>query len=149
MNILFTRSNKKLSKAICRLTKEPVSHVALQFGKFIVHSNLLGIHIEWAENFKKHSQVVFSIHMRTDNIKLSTLMSQYEWKMYDFGAMLFLGLSLFLRNTFKIPLPKANLWQSSGMFLCTEFVTKVIDDEADSMITPYKLYLKLYDKLNK
>lgn len=148
MQILFTKSQSVLSKAIRDITKEPVSHVALQFGWFVVHSNLLGLHIETADTFKKHSEVVYNLAPAKDDeskdlIKLNNLLEQFEGSWYDFGGLIFLGIVLFLKARIKISLPKVNLWQSSSMFLCTEWVTEYLDGMPDSMITPYKLYLKL------
>jgi hypothetical protein len=67
---------------------------------------------------------------------------KYDKSWYDMGAGFFIGLSFLARRYLKIPLPKVNLWQSSGMFICTEWATESIG-EVDSMITPYGLYLKL------
>lgn len=149
MNILFTKNNSFVSKNIRAVTGEPVSHVALDFGLFVVHSNFLGLHLEWAKNFRKKSDVVYSLRgvdslEETDQIgRLNTLLEQYEFSMYDVGAMFFIGVCVFLRNKFNIPLPKSNLWQISGMFICTEWVTKFIDGTEESMMTPFKLYLRL------
>ena len=146
MRILFTKNNTFVSKSIRTLTQEPVSHVVLEVGSFIVHSNFRGVHIEWANNFKKKSTVVYSVEIeRTplDDIRLNDLLEKYEFSMYDFGGMLFMGVALWARANLRIPLSKSNLWQSSGMFLCTEWINMYLDIEKDSMITPYKLYLKL------
>lgn len=151
MKIIFTKSTKILSKIIMDLTTEPVSHVAIDFGWVVIQSNLLGVHIEWAKNFKKHSEVVFSLspakrqsHLVLAN-KMSKQLEKYEFSMYDYGALLFFGFSLMLRKYLKIPLPKSNLWQSSGMFICTEWVETVVSEKTDPMLTPFKLYLKLKD----
>lgn len=61
--------------------------------------------------------------------------------MYDFGALFYLALRVLFPW-----LPKKNLWQTSGMFLCTEWVTEVLEGEEDSMITPYKLFLRLKEE---
>lgn len=147
MKILFTKSDKLLSKIIRDVLEEPISHVALQFGNFVVHSNLIGLHIEWAPNFIKHSEIVHTMAPIEDNLsellKLDNLLSKYEFSFYDFGALLFMGVSFTLRKYLKVPLPKSNLWQSTGMFLCTEWVTKYLHDKENSMITPYQLYQNL------
>lgn len=150
MKILFVKGSSPLSSAICGVTGEPVSHVALEFPELgiVVHSNLLGVNIEWSSFFRKNCSVVYELSARksdmtSDKAKLGTMLDKYEGSWYDFGALLFMGLILCTRNYLKLPLPKSNLWQTSGMFECTEWVTEYISAEEDSMITPYKLYLKL------
>ncbi len=152
MKILFTKSEKSLSKWIRATTEEPVSHCAIECGWIVVHANLLGVHLEWAKNFRKHSEVVFQLERKmTDELEhaqLSRLLEKYEFSMYDFGALFFIGFAFLLRSKLKIPLPKSNLWQQSGMFLCTELVSDFAAafKEDNSMITPYKLYLKLKER---
>lgn len=130
------------------VTEEDVSHTVLCFPdlQIVVHSNLLGLHIESIAGFVKHSEVVYSVDIKSkegDTERLMSLLAEYEWSMYDYGALIFLGLTLALRRYLKIPLPKSNLWQSSGMFLCVGWITKYVFDKEDDMITPYKLYRKL------
>lgn len=146
MKILWTKSDKILSVLIRKATKEPVSHCVIETHGMVIHSNLYGLHIEDALYFKKHCEVIFELELPPsdlDEAKLHATLSKYEGRMYDFGALLFAGAALVLRNYFKIPLPKSNLWQSTGMFLCTEWVSKYLDGKENSMITPYGLYLKL------
>jgi len=72
---------------------------------------------------------------------LGIAVDSYEGSMYDYGAFLYIGLKCLLPF-----LPKINLWQTTGMFLCTEWVQEVLGREIDSMITPYKLYELLSQK---
>jgi hypothetical protein len=149
MNILFTKGDSSLSQLICYVTDEPVSHVALDFGWFIVHSNLRGLHLTWGPSFRARTEVVFVLERTdvSDNLldmnRLDRLLTKYEFSWYDFGALLFLGLSFAARKYLKLPLPKSNLWQTSGMFLCTEWATDYLTGKENSLITPYKLYREL------
>lgn len=151
MKILFTKGPSILSKAIRAATGEPVSHVALMFGRIVIHANLLGVHIEWAKNFLKHSEIVYALHRdppevfqeTRDNDRLDKMLAQYEFTMYDFGALLFLGLNYLLHKTIRVPMAKSNLWQSKQTLMCTEWVTEYVNGEQNSVITPYQLYLKL------
>lgn len=155
MRILFTKGDSVLSKAIRGATGEPVSHVALSFDfgmfDFIVHANLYGLHVESSDSFLRHSEIVYSLDSTEAPIpkdlknkaKLKALLAKYEFTLYDFGGLLFTGLALLARRYLKFPLPKSNLWQTTGMFECTEWVTEYLESTEDSMITPYKLYLKL------
>lgn len=141
MRILFTENDSILSKLIRLVTEEPVSHCALECGGWVIHSNLLGVHVELSQTFCKNSTVLYSLDIDLDINKIMSALSRYEGSRYDLGAMLYLGL----RCIFPF-LPKKNLWQSSGMFLCTEWITEVLDGNEDSLITPYKLYVKLKEK---
>lgn len=145
MNILWTRSNLPLSKLICKVTNEPVSHVALSYHGIIIHADFLGVRFSEESSFRSSHEVVFEMKIEGENneTKILELLKKYHGRRYDFGALLFLGFSLLLRHYCKIPLPKSNLWQSSGMFICTEWVSRFVGEKADSMITPYGLFLRL------
>lgn len=158
MRILFTKSDTILSKLIRNVTEEPISHCALEFNfsscyRYVVHSNIKGLHKEPLCSFKETSEVVFALERKENNFfqdvndfwKLQRLLEKYPKAPYDFGAFLFLGASLFLRDRLNLPLPKSNLWQSSGMFLCTEWVSEFVNEKDDSMVTPYQLYLEIKD----
>lgn len=136
MRILFTKSKSLLSYLICAVTKEPVSHCALEIHGWVIHSNLYGVHAEPLEDFR--GEIVYSVEVPYKEEALISGMAKYQGRMYDVGALLYLGLKYLLPF-----LPKKNLWQSSSMFLCTEWVTQVLDGRADSMVTPYKLYERL------
>lgn len=139
MQILFTRSNSLLSRIIRGVTGEQVSHCALQAGGFVVHCNLLGLHIEEARSFKQKSTVVYTIGIVDDYTRLFLLFATYRHSQYDFGALFYLGLR------YLCPwLPKVNLWQTTGMFLCTEWISKYLRGEEYSMLTPSQLYTELF-----
>jgi hypothetical protein len=151
MQVIFTKNNTFISKLIRKVTKEPVSHCGILVNDTVIHSNFLGLQIEPLLKFKKHSEIVFRVQLNADDEmlgKAEKLKTTKRRSFYDYGAITFLAISLILRNYFKVPLPKSNLWASTGMYLCTELVTKVVYSEEDAMITPYKLYKKL-DELIK
>lgn len=143
MKILFTRNNSILSRLIRSVTGEPVSHCAIQMDYVVIHSNLLGVHLEFADNFREHSEVIYELENTEADWEKFNKFHKYEFSFYDLGALFFLGISFALRNWFDLPLPKSNLWQASGLYLCTEFIQKSNDLENDAMITPYKEYLRL------
>jgi hypothetical protein len=147
MSVLFTKSDSPLSRLIRGVTGEPISHCALRWDELVVHSNLRGVHITHLHSFTKQSEILYEVPVIEDRNKLTDLLVNAEGSLYDVGALLFLGLTLWCRRYLHLPLPKSNLWQASGMYLCTEFVTKYIDREEDSMITPYKLYLHLQESI--
>lgn len=139
--ILFTRGDTWWSDIICSVLDEPVSHVAVLRDNIVYHSDLLGVRKELYEEFAERQSSIISVGVgRIDN--LEERYSQYRHYSYDVLAMLFIGLSFIVRRFLPVPLPKANLWEVTGMFICTEWVTKVLG-KVDSMITPWGLYKKL------
>jgi hypothetical protein len=141
MQILFTKSNSILSRLIRKVTREPVSHCAIANDQWVIHSNLYGVHVELSSTFNRHTEVVYSVNISDDRSKLMSCLARNEQKFWDVGAALYLGLRCLIPI-----LPKKNLWQSSNMYLCTEWVTEVVGEVQDSEITPYKLYLWLESK---
>lgn len=138
MRILFTKNNSIVSRLIRRVTGEPVSHCVVDCGGWIIHSNFLGVHVELIQSFEKSSEIVFECGIPYDTQRVMSALAAHEGAMYDFGGMAYLGLKCLFPF-----LPKKNLWQHTGMYLCTEWVTEILDGRPDSMITPYQLYLKL------
>lgn len=136
MRILFTKNNTLLSRLIRHVTGEDVSHCVLEVHGWLVHSNLYGVHAELPQDFK--SDVVYSVEVPYNPEGVIRALAAYQGRMYDFGALLYLGLRVLCPW-----LPKKNLWRSSGMFLCTEWITAVLNGKEDSMITPYQLYERL------
>lgn len=136
--ILFTRNDKCGSRLIRKVTGEDVSHVALRIGAFVIHSKLVngGVTIDLYSQFNRDNEIPYRLPWVLSSRNLDR--KNYAGRYYDVGAILYLGLRRLLPW-----LPKVNLWQSTGMYMCTEFVTDVIDGSEDSMITPYQLYIKL------
>lgn len=142
MKIVFTKSESILSEVICKITGESVSHCAVVSGDYVMHSNLYGVHIDLLSKFLASTTVVFSIDMPADADKMIRLIKSEKHKSYDYGGLLYCGLRLMFPA-----LPKKNLWQTTGMYMCTEWVQEALGQEKiDSMITPYGLYLQLLQK---
>jgi hypothetical protein len=149
MYILFTRGKNPISSLICAVTGEPVSHCAILWGSLVFHSNILGLRIESLADFLDHSEIKYRIAIpdnASTRFKLTTLLNNKKRSLYDFGAFIFLGLSLFLRSKLRIPLPKSNLWKASGMYLCTEFISDILYSREYSMLTPMGLYNLILNK---
>lgn len=147
--VLFCRSESVISKMITWFTGEPVSHAALAIClcdvELVFHSNLLGVSITTMSHFKKK----YAILAETAPINLPITfedISKKESSWYDIMALLWLGSRFALKKFFRIPIPKANLWQVTGMFTCTELVTQIINNEENSLITPFGLLLELRKK---
>ena len=148
VKILFCKGKSLFSKLIRFFTGEPASHVALLVDDmWVVHSNMRGVHIESISSFIRKSEIIG----KTDNIptKLDLMeeLATNSFHFYDIPAILWLGGRYLLKKIFGWKIPKVNLWQTTGLFLCTEWVTKILEGEEDSTITPYQLLLKYKDHL--
>lgn len=152
IRILGTTRDNFFSNSIRNLTGEPISHVAVElFNTFIIHSNLKGVNIQSSVSFWKENQIVielkpiYCIEKNEIRQKINDMMEKYERASYDFGAFIYLGIYFFLRSKLKISLPKKNLWQSTGMFICSEWTSQWVNEREDSMLTPWKFIQKLKD----
>jgi hypothetical protein len=142
MFIIFTKNNSLGSKLIRWVTGEPVSHVALWFPKigFIYHSTAAhGTAFTPDKKFFRTSTVIYSTFIKLENL---SFISDTYGKPYDFFALLYLGFKIVLKRLGWGDVGE-NVWNSSGMFICTELITKLVEGEADALITPYQFYLKL------
>lgn len=140
IELLFTASNAIGSRIIRGVTKEPVSHVAIHIiGTGVMHSTLLqGVVMENYDEFVSNKTTVISHPVKITNPFAFTHLIGH-W--YDLLGLLYLGIRYFIPI-----LPKKNLWQVTGMFMCTEFATKVLLGKENSMITPYQLLLKFQER---
>lgn len=148
MRIIFTRNNTIVSRAIREVTREPVSHVALVlYGKYVVHSNFLGTRIESLEKFNRHSAIYEYIDVPPEHVCMGRVLEALSTgRGYDFPGMFYLGIRTLTPRWLRDTLPKANLWNVSGLFICTELVTYILSGKPDSMITPHQLYLQLANR---
>ena len=143
MRLLFTQSDQFGSRFIRSVTGEEVSHVAIQLGRFVLHSTLdRGVHIVSIRRFLATREVIHSIKIDAKFNQILAILAKYEESPYDYGAFLYLGMRILL-SKIGIEIPKANLWGTTGMFLCTEFVTQVLYGEELDYLTPGQLYRRL------
>lgn len=143
--ILFTRGNNWYSDLLCGILQEPVSHVSIYQDRYVYHSDLLGVRQEPYKTFSKRQKL--ELRVKVDRIdELEAKYEVHKNSLYDVGAAVFIGLAFLARRYLRMPMPKSNLWQTTGMFMCTEWTTEVEYDAEDSMITPYGLYRKLRDE---
>lgn len=144
--ILFTRGRSPISWLICKLTREEVSHCALEFDNWVLHANFYGLHWVRKFDFDAGCSIVHAVEVNDDPRRLIRLAAEHAGKTgYDFGALFYLTLRYLLRSI-GIRIPKKNLWQTTGMFLCTEWVTLYLDGVTDAAITPFKLFEKISHK---
>ena len=146
IRILGTTRNEFFSGLIRDITKEPISHIALQVGDHVIHSDRRGVVMDKLSDFVKKNGIICSARPRTYfYVKQVTKYIQktfpkYIGRKYDFFALWFMAFRFILRLWFKIPLPKDNLWNVSNMYICTELVNDIAGLEAEAaMLTPLGL----------
>lgn len=144
MNILFTTSKYPTSWLIRKVTGDDCSHVAMEKGGIVIHSDFTGLRLEPLHIFKQRNIIIHSVSSPKP-VKFSKIISDYWGAKYDFKGLLYLGIRYILPKNL---LAKGNLWQTSGMFLCTELVTDILEDREDSTITPHELYRRLIGEKN-
>lgn len=153
MKVAFTKSHLPLSKFIMWGLSEDCSHTVIIFDeKLVIHSNLFGVHVNFLESFKKHCTIVHEVELDLPLIAEENVyknLIQLDGLDYDFKAFLYFCWRGILKMLFKIPLPKLNKFNSSGI-LCTEIVQclrNIIDIPEDlSMYSPYMVYKYLESK---
>jgi hypothetical protein len=145
MYLLFTKSKFFFSDLICKVTKEPVSHVSIYdpIEQAVYHSSFWGVEKVPIKQFLQVQEQCIFHPVDIEPYRVQEKFSNYRRSNYDIGGLLFLGLSLLARRYLKLPLPKSNLWQATGMFMCTEWVTEVVSDKEQSLVTPWGLYQEL------
>jgi hypothetical protein len=151
MRLVFTSSSSIVSKAIMFLTGERASHVALELEEAVIHSSLYGPEVITKDQFYSKRTLVYALNLPTslDSTKAIVHIAKYDKRLYDYRGLLYLGVRYATKKYLGISLPKVNLWQITGMYTCTEFVSELVLGYEDSLITPYKLYLKLRRELRR
>ena len=145
MYLIFSKSKYWFSDLICEVTQEPVSHVSIYDPEEeqVYHSSFRGVEKLHIRKFLPMQENTLFYPIDINPEELEKKFDKYKRSWYDVGGLLFLGFSLLVRRYLRLPLPKSNLWQATGMFLCTEWVSEVINDKEQSMITPYGMYQEL------
>jgi hypothetical protein len=145
IQVVFTTSDTFISRAIRYITEEPVSHVALRCGDEVLHSTGKkgGVELTTWAKFCEIYDVQFQTITEGSRKKMHAVAEKHKDASYDYFGLAWLGIRYFFKKFIRINIPKVNLWQLTGMFTCTEFVTKIIDGKEDSLITPYQLYERL------
>lgn len=150
MDTLFTiKPGAPLSKMILKLTGDPVSHTAIHHQGYVYHSNYKGVNRVPLKEFTDEYIIKLCLRPtdeRFDDMMVSRLIRRFPLlggTLYDIPALAYMGARFFLKDVFGISIPKKNLWQVSGMYLCTEFVTDITSEEVDSELTPYQLFGKM------
>lgn len=138
VTILFTSSTNWGSVLIRRATREPVSHVALEFAGLVLQASGGGVGILSSSEFRAAHEVRFSLSVETSPEAVFSGIAKTIGQPYDWGALFYCGLKVLFPS-----LPNRNLWNSSGNYLCTEVAQKFLGLSDNPLVTPYQLYLQL------
>ena len=138
--LLFTHTKKPLSRLICWGLREPVSHVALKTGDFVFHSTGHGISVWTEARFRREYAVALEV-TNPNQVISGTAISAFDGKQYDTRGLMFLAVRGAAHRFFRWPMPKTNQWARNGYYMCTEFVTALLEGQERSSVTPYQLYL--------
>ena len=136
MKIISTHSSMLLSRLILwGLTKKGLpapkaSHVAIIFDdRWVLHSNLLGVHIQWAPHFLKNQSVMdeidYELSLESEEQVYQGLVDECEGLSYDFPGFFYQGWRILLWKLFGRPFPKNNAWNSRGALLCYELAERL------------------------
>ena len=152
MKILCVKSNLPLSILIRWGLKEDCSHLVAEFdNRLAIHSNLLGVHLQWAPHLREHCTVVhefeFKLTLEQEEEVYLALINLTEGKPYDFGAFAYFGWRAILWRIFGLAIPKRNRWGKKDHFLCTEIAAALPDwmlpidkdPELLGMMSPHKM----------
>lgn len=142
MRVLFVRSDKAVAKLIMAITGEDISHCALQYGNWVVHSNQRGLNVESWDSFTKVSSVVEAVEIPHSEEHLFALLSKHEHARYDVLGLLYFGV-FFLLKSAGLRTAAWNLWGSRGRFTCVEWVSYFVLGKECGLLTPREFYYKL------
>ena len=158
MKIIFTTSDKALSKLIRWTFSEPVSHCGILFdSKLVFHSALFGVNVQGIYAFENVNRIICAVEvpldLKAEEIIYQRLLEHYEGKSYDFRAFAYFAWRGFLYRFFRKPFPERNAWQRPGDFLCDgllaalngpqapDWLRKALLDLGDiEMKSPYAVY---------
>jgi hypothetical protein len=149
MKLLFTKSKKLGSRLICWGAGEPVSHVAVVLGSFVIHATGRGVDIDYLPRFLGHYQVILSLvsPVQVDTYQELERAASWEGRCYDWWAVTYMAWRALLSKLFgaKWP-PEANLISRVDFFDCVELASTLACDKELGHLTPYMLYQYLQTK---
>lgn len=143
MHVLFVHSPQRfLSRLITSITGESVSHCALRYGKWVIHSNQRGLNIETYSTFTNVSTVLYAVEIPHSEEHLFSLLSKHTHAPSDILGLLYFGVYFLLKH---LGLRRAawNLWGTRGKFTCVEWVSYFVLGKECGLLTPMEFYRKL------
>lgn len=162
IRLLWTKSNKPLSKLIRWCFNEPCSHFAISFDdRFVFHTDLLGSTPTFFHWFMDSHVLVHALEFHpgteTEDLVWDLIVARFDRKKsYDFGAFLYFALCAISHKMFKTKMPTKNIWGSSTSYLCEETsivlypIPQIIIPKNLDIVTPEQLWLtqKIGNDLN-
>jgi hypothetical protein len=160
MKLVFTKNNLPLSLLIRCGLKEPVSHMAYVFDdKLVFHSNLIGVHIDWYDNFKKKNTIVNQIELNQglqfEEDVYQRAIGMNVGQPYDFIALFYFIFRAFMYRFFNVPMPTKSNTEIKKAFLCTELAyalpksyTQALLKKDLAITSPHEVYVAIKGALN-
>lgn len=148
MNIIFCKGKNFLSNVIAQIDGGDCSHVAIGSeaignGSIIAHSTSRGVHIDHANTFLNHYEVVrtYKTAISDEETKFLNLIDTYANRPYDYLGLIYLGF-----YKMGILRKKENIWQNRNFYICTEFASMAIFDKTISTYGLIELEAALIEK---
>ena len=141
MRLLFTKGRGLIGRTVAWALESEMSHVVIEYNGLVFHSNFWGVHAMPIEQFLQKATVIQVIETDLTWRELMTTFNKYWHSKYDFLAFAHVGVRALLKKA-GLKLPKANLWQVTGMFLCTEWVSRTLHG-TEQTLTPEQLFERL------
>lgn len=143
LQVWFTKSDTFTSRIIRAVTGEPVSHVALvnpSLGQVLHAMPGTGTTVMSVPKFRAENSTIAAISFPALEEEIfARAVQKYLGRPYDWAAISYLAVRRVCPW-----LPKKNLWQCSGMAICTEIIQYVVPEVADdAALTPWQLYQAL------
>lgn len=127
MRLLATKNKLPLSVLIRFGIQEEGSHVIAGFwGSTAIHSNLVGVRLEYLPYLLKQHTIVKELDLplkpQYEREVYNSILSVAYKNDYDIPGLLFWAYRIILKRLFGRPLPVKNLWSKDGLYLCTGIV---------------------------
>lgn len=164
MKLIFTTGKQPLGKVFKWALGNDCSHFAFTFNEdeqgrgIVFHANYKGAHIDWLPEFRKTSTIVHELELRQkpelqdEEAFFKELVEAYNGQRYDYAAIAFWGIWLFLHRVLFVPMPKKNYWQDQDRKICTALIAvleRAMPDKFNfrhvdlEFIRPHSLYCLL------
>lgn len=162
MKFVVTKSKTILGKVITWGLDEPVSHFSLVFDqRFVISSNLLGVHLSWYKTLCQNSVSYYEIDMplpleKEEEVYLA-IMNGFDGSNYDYDLFLKFIEAGIKKKLFKKPIDLSKSSTQNNKFLCTEIIQLLPDwlVSADTkqktlgLVSPWMLFNILVTEIKK
>lgn len=154
IELLFTTSKKTFSKLTRWGLGTDCSHFVIGFdldkpSGIVFHSDFSGVHIDFYSHFIENNMVVHrlkfnqSLNINEEELVYQAIIEKTYKSNYDYGAYLFWSINIIGNKLLNLPICKKNLWNSKGLFLCTEVYESLSGLWINAQITLPKINLDM------